>query len=143
MLKKIKPSILAADWMVDMERSAGILLPIFSLASDYGIGSMGKNAYEFIDFLHAGGQRWWQILPVGPTGGGDSPYTALSTFAGNPLLIDLPLLVEENFLTKEDLAQTKVDYCSHIDYQTVEKQREALLHKAFSCVDEETRQGVS
>ena len=64
-----------------MERSAGILLPIFSLPSPYGIGTLGREARAFADFLAAAGQRWWQILPVGPTGVGDSPYTSESTFA--------------------------------------------------------------
>ena len=68
-----------------MKRSAGILLPVFSLPSPYGIGSLGKEARAFANFLHDAGQAWWQILPVGPTGGGDSPYTSSSTFAGNPL----------------------------------------------------------
>ena len=86
-----------------MERSAGILLPIFSLPSPYGIGSLGQEARAFADFLHAAGQRWWQILPVGPTGAGDSPYTSVSTFAGNPLLIDLKTLAEEGLLEESDL----------------------------------------
>ena len=72
-----------------MERSAGILLPVFSLPGPYGIGSLGREARAFAEFLHNAGQRWWQVLPVGPTGAGNSPYTSESTFAGNPLLIDL------------------------------------------------------
>ena len=72
-----------------MERSAGILMPIFSLPSPYGIGSLGKEARAFADFLHAAGQKWWQILPVGPTGEGNSPYSSESTFAGNLFYIDL------------------------------------------------------
>ena len=78
-----------------MERSAGILLPIFSLPGAYGAGVLGTEAREFVDFLHAAGQKWWQILPIGPTGAGNSPYTSESTFAGNPLLIDLERLAEE------------------------------------------------
>ena len=91
-----------------MRRSAGILLPIFSLPSDYGIGSLGKEARAFADFLHAAGQSWWQILPVGPTGAGDSPYTSVSTFAGNPLLIDLEGLAAEGLLDAADLEDAKV-----------------------------------
>ena len=86
-----------------MKRSAGILLPIFSLPSDYGIGSLGKEARQFAAFLRDAGQSWWQILPVGPTGAGDSPYTSVSTFAGNPLLIDLDELAEEGLLTSQEL----------------------------------------
>ena len=78
-----------------MERAAGILLPVFSLPSRYGIGSLGKEAYAFIDFLSQAGQRWWQVLPVGPAGAGNSPYSSVSTFAGDPLLIDLEELVRE------------------------------------------------
>ena len=81
-----------------MRRSAGILLPIFSLPSDYGIGSLGQEARAFADFLHAAGQSWWQILPVGPTGEGNSPYTSMTTFAGNPLFIDLELLAADGLL---------------------------------------------
>ena len=88
-----------------MRRSAGILLPIFSLPSDYGIGSLGAEARAFADFLHAAGQSWWQILPVGPTGEGDSPYTSMSTFAGNPLFIDLDLLAADGLLDRSDLTE--------------------------------------
>ena len=68
-----------------MNRSAGILLPIFSLPSPYGIGSLGREARAFADFLHDAGQAWWQVLPVGLAGAGESPYASPSTFAGNPL----------------------------------------------------------
>ena len=78
-----------------MKRSAGILMPLFSLPNAYGIGSMGKEAREFADFLHDAGQSWWQVLPVGPTGEGNSPYSSESTFAGNLLYIDLEQLMEE------------------------------------------------
>ncbi len=81
------------------KRGAGILLPITSLPSRYGIGTMGKEAYAFADFLKKAGQTYWQILPVGPTSYGDSPYQSFSTFAGNPYLIDLETLIEEGLLT--------------------------------------------
>ena len=77
-----------------MERSAGILLSVSSLPSPYGIGTMGKTAYDFADFLAAAGQKYWQLLPLGPTSYGDSPYQSFSTFAGNPYLIDLDMLIE-------------------------------------------------
>ena len=82
-------------------RSAGILLPISSLPSDYGIGCFSKSAYEFVDWLKEAGQTYWQILPLGPTSYGDSPYQSFSTFAGNPYFIDLDTLVEEGVLAKK------------------------------------------
>lgn len=115
-----------------MERSAGILLPIFSLPSPYGIGSLGQEARAFADFLHAAGQRWWQILPVGPTGAGDSPYTSVSTFAGNPLLIDLKTLAEEGLLEESDLSAARVSPTDQINYHALYETREPLLRKAFS-----------
>ena len=114
-----------------MRRSAGILLPIFSLPSDYGIGSLGAEARAFADFLHAAGQSWWQILPVGPTGEGNSPYTSMSTFAGNPLFIDLDLLAADGLLDRSDLTAAKVPAGDQIEYNALHKTREALLRKAF------------
>jgi len=70
--------------IVMSKRQAGILMPVFSLPGKYGIGTFGKAAYKFVDFLAAAGQHYWQILPLGPTGYGDSPYQSFSTFAGNP-----------------------------------------------------------
>ena len=84
-------------------RSCGILMPIFSLPSSYGIGTLGKAAYNFIDFLSDSGQTYWQILPLGPTSFGDSPYQSFSCFAGNPYFIDLDLLVCENLLSQEEI----------------------------------------
>ena len=86
-------------------RKSGVLLPVSSIPSKYGIGTFSKQAYEFIDMLAQAGQRYWQILPLGPTGYGDSPYQSFSTFAGNPYYIDLETLVEEGLLTKEDCDQ--------------------------------------
>lgn len=83
-------------------RKSGVLLPIASLPSKYGIGAFSKYAYKFIDQLKASGQSCWQILPLGPTGYGDSPYQSFSTFAGNPYFIDLDALIEEGYLTKEE-----------------------------------------
>ena len=75
-------------------RASGILLPVFSLPGPYGIGTLGKPARQFIDFLAAGGQKFWQILPLVPPGGGNSPYMSPSSFAGNPLFLDLDELAE-------------------------------------------------
>ena len=84
-------------------RSSGILMHITSLPGAYGVGSMGKEAHDFVDFLREAGQSKWQILPLTPTGYGDSPYQSCSTFAGNHYLIDLQLLVEEGLLKAEEI----------------------------------------
>ena len=83
-------------------RRCGMLLPVASLPSRYGIGAFSKEAYEFVDQLKEAGQQVWQILPLGPTGFGDSPYQSFSAFAGNPYFIDLETLVEEGLLTAEE-----------------------------------------
>jgi len=87
--------------MKNRQREAGILMPIFSLAGEYGIGSFGKEARDFVDLLQETGNRIWQILPMGPTGFGDSPYQSFSTFAGNPYFIDLPTLKEEGLKVEQ------------------------------------------
>ena len=79
-------------------RASGILLPVASLPSRYGIGCFSKEAYEFVDILKEAGQKLWQILPLGQTGYGDSPYQSFSTFAGNPYFIDLETLIEDELL---------------------------------------------
>ena len=114
-----------------MERSSGILMPISSLPSPYGIGTFGKAAYDFADFLKAAGQKYWQLLPLGPTSYGDSPYQSFSTFAGNPYFIDLDLLIKDKLLTQEE-----VDVCDwgtnprYVDYGKIFESRYALLSKA-------------
>ena len=75
-------------------RKTGILLPIFSLASKYGIGDLGEGAYRFVDFLKASGQSYWQILPIGPTTIGDSPYQSPSAYGGNPYFISPEILIK-------------------------------------------------
>ena len=89
---------------MEFKRCSGILMPISSLPGGYGIGSMGKPARDFVDFLAKAGQTIWQILPVGPTGYADSPYQSCSAFAGNPYFIDLDLLAADGMLTKKDYA---------------------------------------
>ena len=86
-----------------MQRSSGVLMPLSSLPSPYGIGSMGKEAYRFVDFLKLAGQTYWQLLPLCPTGAGDSPYSSFSTFAGNPNLIDLDLMVKYKLLKAKEI----------------------------------------
>lgn len=119
-------------------RKSGILLPISALPSPYGIGTMGKCAYDFIDFLKQAGQKCWQMLPINPTGYGDSPYQALSTFAGNHYLIDLDQLVEAGLLEKEEI--TACDWGENpvrVDYGLLYMQRLPLLHKAYKRFDKE------
>ena len=88
-----------------MKRSCGVLLPISSLPSRYGIGCFSTEAYRFVDFLAASGQSWWQILPLGQTGYGDSPYQSFSTFAGNPYFIDLEQMIGDGYLYREEVDQ--------------------------------------
>ena len=83
-------------------RASGVLLPIFSLPSAYGIGCFSEEAYEFVDWLKQAGQTYWQILPLGPTGFGDSPYQSYSTFAGNPYFIDPTDLIKRGYVTATD-----------------------------------------
>ncbi len=125
-----------------MKRSAGILLPIFSLPSDYGIGSLGAEARAFANFLQDAGQSWWQILPVGPAGAGDSPYASESTFAGNPLFIDLDILARDGLLTEEELDSARVPAGDKVDYAVLKQNREPLLRKAFSRVSGETAEAA-
>ena len=84
-------------------RACGILMPVFSLPGPFGIGTLGKEAFAFVDFLAGAKQTYWQILPIGPTGYGDSPYQSFSAFAGNPYFIDYRLLVQQGFLTQAEL----------------------------------------
>lgn len=125
--------------MEENMRKSGILLPISSIPSKYGIGTLGKKAFEFIDLLKRGGQSYWQILPLGPTGYGDSPYQSFSTFAGNPYYIDLELLIEEGLLTKEECdAYDFGDNESYVDYEKVYNARFDVLRKAFKRFDNST-----
>ena len=113
-------------------RASGVLLPVYALPSPHGIGTLGRAAYDFADFLHAAGQRCWQMLPLGQTGFGDSPYQSFSSFAGNPYFIDLDLLVEDGLLTKDeaDTCCTGIDP-RYVDYGRLYTERFAVLEKAF------------
>ncbi|WP_097026923.1 4-alpha-glucanotransferase [Clostridium peptidivorans] len=113
-------------------RSSGILLPIASLPSKYGIGSFSKDAYHFIDELKKAGQSYWQILPLGPTAYGDSPYQSFSTFAGNPYFIDLETLIDEGYLTKEECnAYDFGNNSRYIDYEKIYLSRFKILRTAY------------
>lgn len=114
-------------------RESGILLHITSLPSPYGIGTLGREAYRFVDFLAEAGQRYWQILPLNPTGYGNSPYQAFSTFAGNHYLIDLDNLIECGFLHREEVE--RIDWSSQpnrVDFGILYRERSKLLRKAFA-----------
>ena len=113
-------------------RESGVLMHITSLPGKYGVGTMGKNAYGFIDFLKMAGQSCWQILPLTPTGYGNSPYQSCSTFAGNPYLIDLELLADEGLLKQEELeAITWCDSDEKVDFGLLYNNRLSILRKAF------------
>lgn len=113
-------------------RKSGILLPISGIPSKYGIGTFSKQAYEFVDFLEKAGQKLWQILPLGPTGYGDSPYQSFSTFAGNPYYIDLETLIEEGLLTKEDCEEYDFGKNKkYVDYEKIYNSRFRVLRKAY------------
>jgi 4-alpha-glucanotransferase len=126
-------------------RKSGILMPISALPNAYGIGAFSHHAYEFVDFLERAGQRLWQILPLGPTGYGDSPYQSFSTFAGNPYYIDLEVLAEEGYLTQDEcesavgeLAPDRQDGMTEdapgpglVDYAAIYFTRFLILKKAY------------
>ena len=115
-----------------MDRSSGVLMPMSSLPSPYGIGTMGKSAYQFVDFLKAAGQRYWQLLPLGPTSYGDSPYASFSTFAGNPYYIDLDLLIRDGLLKKSEVEN--VFWGSdeeRTDYGAIYVSRFTVLRRAY------------
>ena len=115
-----------------LERGAGLLLPISSLPSPYGIGTLGDAAYKFVDFLVKAGQKYWQVLPVGPTSYGDSPYQSFSAFAGNPYFIDLDYLVKEGLITKAQIKKFPWgDNEEYIDYATIYESRFQILRIAF------------
>ena len=119
-------------------------MPIFSLPSPYGIGTLGKAAYDFADFLAEAGQHYWQMLPLGPTSYGDSPYQSFSTFAGNPYFIDPDLLVEDGLLTKQEVkAYRWGSDPRHVDYGAVYNSRLKLLSKAKKRGWERDREEVT
>ncbi len=113
------------------ERSSGILLHPTSLPGKYGIGTLGKAAFEFIDFLVNAKQQYWQILPLGPTGYADSPYQCFSAHAGNPNLIDLDLLVKTRLLHADDLSEYPHFSTERVDFEGVQQTRLSLLQKAY------------
>src|SRR5579863_127005 len=111
-------------------RCSGILLHVTSLPGTHGIGDFGESAREFVDFLAGSGQKIWQVLPLSPTGYGDSPYQCFSAFAGNPLLIDLRALREQGLLSLQDLSNVPDLPEEHVEYGRVIEFKQGLLRKA-------------
>ena len=115
-----------------MKRASGVLMPVFSLPSKYGIGCFSKEAYKFVDQLKKAGQSYWQILPLGPSGYGDSPYQSFSSFAGNPYFIDLDYLCKDKLLTKKEcLSYEWGENPEFVEYGTLYENRFPLLKKAY------------
>ena len=112
-------------------RTSGILFPVFSLPGKYGIGCFSEEAYKFVDFLKEARQTYWQILPLGPTGYGDSPYQSFSTFAGNPYLISLEDLIGQGLLTKKECDEADLGDGKEVDYGKLYNSRWDLLRKAY------------
>ena len=116
-----------------MDRRCGVLLPVASLPSPYGIGCFSKEAYEFVDFLKEAGQTYWQILPLGQTGYGDSPYQSFSTFAGNPYFIDPESLIQTGYIDRE--GAERFDFGKEprtVDYEKIYRSRYAFLRRAYA-----------
>jgi len=116
---------------MDFKRSSGVLLHPTSLPGRYGVGDLGGEAYRFVDWLAKSGQTYWQIMPLGPTGYGDSPYSAFSAFAGNTLLVSPDLLAEKGLLSKEDVGEVPHFRDDRVEYGRVIEYKRGLLEKAF------------
>ena len=110
-------------------RTAGALLHVTALPGDGPVGNLGAAAHRFVDFLHAAGFSWWQVCPLGPTGYGDSPYQALSVFAGNPYLLDLDDLEARGLVTAEEKASQRRQGDEPTDYGRLWNELRPLLHK--------------
>ena len=114
-------------------RQSGILMHITSLPGPYGVGTMGAPAREFVDFLQSAGQSKWQILPLTPTGFGDSPYQSCSAFAGNPYLIDLQELIDEGLLEKAEAERIRwSESDTRVDFGVLYEKRHSVLYKAYT-----------
>ena len=115
------------------ERASGLLLHPTSLPSPHGVGDLGAEAYRFVDFLAAARQGWWQMLPIGPPGAGNSPYSALSAFAGNPLLISLERLARDGLLSHSDVVPPRGLPPDQLNYAAVARYKQPRLRRAFSA----------
>src|SRR5690606_34382877 len=128
------PQIYIMNDQMKLKRSSGILMHITSLPSPYGIGDLGATAYQFVDFLQESGHHYWQILPINPTEEalGHSPYSSFSAFAGNPLLISPQMLVEEGFLSKEDLYIVPSFDEQKVEFDAVSSFKAVILQRAYT-----------
>src|ERR1041385_7906492 len=125
-----------------IKRASGILLHPTSLSSPFGIGDLGDEARAFVDFLREAGQTLWQVLPLTPTGFGDSPYQSISAFAGNTLLIDPRALVADGFLHAEDLSGAFVD-SERVDFETARSIKGKLLNQAFENFRDQSSNSIT
>ena len=126
------------------KRSSGVLAHVTSLPSPHGVGTMGQTAYDFVDFLADAHQTYWQVLPLGHTGFGDSPYQCFSAAAGNPYLIDLDLLVEDGLLTAAEVKAGDFEASpDEADFEQLADTRWPLFRKAYSRVDDEMREKIA
>ena len=119
------------------ERASGVLLHPTSIPTRYGIGDLGPRAYEFIDWLAAAGQKYWQVLPLCPTDSGGSPYQSPSSFACNPLLISPDLLATDGLLNETDLADAalpEIEFASRLDFHLAEEKKHHLLSAAVGAM---------
>lgn len=116
---------------MNLARGSGVLLHPTSLPGAWGIGDLGPAAYQFVDFLKAAGQSWWQMLPLGPTGYGNSPYMCFSAFAGNPLLISPAKLLEDGFVSPEDVKRPPALSSERVDYRRVIEHKHLIFNKSY------------
>src|ERR1051325_6754081 len=126
-----------------LKRSSGILLHPTSLPGRFGIGDLGQQAYRFVDWLASAGQAFWQIMPLGPTGYGDSPYSSFSAFAGNTNLVSPEKLVESGLLEDSDIADAVDPTPERVDYGKVIDYKRGLLEKAFDNFREKVKTDAS
>ena len=127
-----------------LDRSSGILMPLSSLPSPYGIGTMGKAAFQFVDFLASAGQKYWQLLPLGPTSYGDSPYQSFSSFAGNPYFVDLDLLIKDKLLKAAEVKNRDWgERDDRVDYGKIYENRFAVLRLAYERGEERYREEIA
>ncbi|MBN2191043.1 MAG: 4-alpha-glucanotransferase [Candidatus Aureabacteria bacterium] len=126
-----------------MGRKSGVLLHPTSICGKYGIGDLGPEAYHFVDFLHDSGQKLWQVLPLNPTGYGESPYQCYSAFAGNIMLISPDVLIEDGLLKKADIAAIPDFTPGRVDFEKAKKFKMRLLRKAYDNFKKAGNAGLS
>src|SRR5919206_1362077 len=117
---------------MNFPRASGVLLHPTSLPGGFGVGDLGPEAYKFVDFLASAGQSLWQVLPLGPTGYGDSPYACYSAFAGNTLLISPERLIKENLISETELAALPQPPEGPVDFAFAHETKNAILSQAFA-----------